>query len=271
MRIFCCVLMLLVSFFIISVSVFAKEMNTVATKTGVSAAVQAAATLENPLDKIAALQNSFVVMELYTSQACVFCPKADAFIKDFITLDHVIALSCHVDYFDVKVGSLSLPECGKRQEMFESSLRQGPKFTPQLIINGEKSAVGYRQADVWRILDEAIATPVKAGTILPAQEKDGFDLTLPEVEAKNLDIKLLTFDRVKTVKVVDGGNKGKSMTYYNVVSSITNLGKWGGEAKNIDFSAVNTPERAGLVVFGQDSVSGKIFAAAQYNFPEIAK
>lgn len=225
----------------------------------------------SPLEKIAALQDGFIVMELFTSQACVFCPKADVFMKDFTVPEHVIALSCHVDYFNVKVGSLSLPECGQRQEMFESSLHQGPKFTPQMVINGTKSVVGYRQADVWRALDQAIIEPAKVGIILPVPHGDEFDLTLPEVNSKSLNLIAMTFDSIKTVKITDGTNKGKTLTYYNTVMSVSDLGSWSGEAKTIHFSAENTVGRSGIVVLGQDRTTGAILVAAKYSFPTSAK
>ena len=45
------------------------------------------------------------VIELFSSQACMFCPKADALLDVLALKDNVIALACHVDYFDLREGS----------------------------------------------------------------------------------------------------------------------------------------------------------------------
>lgn len=222
----------------------------------------------SPLERIEALSKNMIVIELFTSQACVFCPKADEFIKDFEGLNNIIALSCHIDYFDVKAGSLSLPECSQRQEAYEADLRQGPKYTPQMVIDGATNIVGYRRADVWRALDEhAAAAPLRA-TILPVEATtDAYDLTLPEVAVKDLELTLFIYERPKEVTVADGGNKGKKFTYYNTVSAIKPIGNWAGDLKTIRLDIKYERQNAGFAILAQDKTSGKIVAAGKYSFP----
>lgn len=222
----------------------------------------------SPLEKIDAMDGELVVIELFSSQACVFCPQADAFMAEFTDKKNIIALSCHIDYFDVRSGSLSLPACSRRQEAYEAALREGPKYTPQMVINGQKNVVGYRYPDVWKALEEAAVQSPKAGAITPAQDGAGYDLALPDLAGgKEAELFLISFDKSKSVQVQDGGNKGKFVTYHNVVSSVKPLGEWSGNIKTIRFDFERKPAHAGITVIAQDKNSAQIIAAAKYIFP----
>lgn len=223
--------------------------------------------LVDPLEKIAGLTNSVVVMELYTSQACVFCPKADTFMQQFALAPNVISFSCHVDYFDVKTGSLSIPACSKRQEFYESILKEGPKFTPQMMINGTHSLVGYRHADVWKKLDLASATPVKMLNIVSSGKQGVFEVNMPEFIHGEYNISLIEYVSEKSVKVAEGANRGKTIKYVHVVKAITDMGAWNGEEKVFPFTQSALSAGQGFAVLAQDLKTGKIVAAAQYKNP----
>ena len=97
-----------------------------------------------------------VVLELFSTQACTFCPRADALMADLVDHPSLIALSCHVDYFDVEVGSRALPVCSSRQISYEGAMKHGPKYTPQMVFNGRLNAIGYREHDVAAMLEVPI-------------------------------------------------------------------------------------------------------------------
>lgn len=224
----------------------------------------------DPLQKIAEFKDFVVVMELYSSQACVFCPKADAFMQQFTTAANVISFSCHVDYFDVKVGALSIPACSKRQEFYESVLREGPKFTPQMMINGIHSVVGYRHADVWKKLDLSLAQPPVSALQIVMTKVDGeYEMILPEVQHGEYSISLIEYNKEIKIKVAEGGNRGKNITYFNVVRSITEIGSWVGEKKIVSFDVKTPQEPSGFAIIVQNLKSGKIVAAGKYAFPKI--
>lgn len=212
--------------------------------------------------------NSLVVVELFSSQACVFCPKADALLGELSDREDVLALSCHVDYFDVKTGSLSHPFCSARQIGYESTLRAGPKYTPQMVIDGRYDAVGYRRDDVMTAIQRARKTQE---LVIPVVQKETgrqtFTLTLPEMQMpadSSYKIYLLDFDYPHKVKVAEGGNKDKSLTYYNIVSNVGILGNWSGESKTLRFDPKMTDNTAGFAILINDQKSGYIIGAAQY-------
>lgn len=216
-----------------------------------------------------------VVVELFSSQACSFCPKADALLGALANSPDVIALSCHVDYFDVKTGSLSHPFCSARQIEYESTLRAGPKYTPQMVINGQYDVVGYRRADVLTAIRRAWKERVLATPDLQITDKGEFLLSLaalgerPEA-AEAYQILLLVFDAPHTVTVAEGANAGKSIVYTNVVRHVGLLGPWDGGAKSLRFDPKMTEGALGFAVLVRRSADGQIMAAAQYTKPAPA-
>lgn len=213
-----------------------------------------------------------VVVELFSSQACVFCPKADALLGELAQQENLIALDCHVDYFDVKTGALSIPFCSSRHAFYEGVLRAGPKYTPQMVIDGRYDAVGYRRADVLRVLEKAAQDKILAVRIAPVADSGGlFELSLPLLAARPTDdgglkIWLLVFDKPHDVKVAEGGNSGKEMVYAHIVSNAGMLGNWDGTTKTMRFDPKAGVESAGFSVLAQDMKTGRILAAGQYNF-----
>lgn len=213
--------------------------------------------------------NNLVVVELFSSQACVFCPKADALLGELTAAPGVLALSCHVDYFDVKTGSLSHPFCSGRQVSYESTLRAGPKYTPQMVIDGRYDAVGYRRQDVLTAITRARKTqPLLELSI--EQDGQGFKLNLPDAQnaaQTSYKIYLLNFDRPHVVSVAEGGNKGKSLTYYNIVSNVGVLGDWTGETQTLRFDPKMKEGMAGFAVLINDQKTGYIVGASRYLLP----
>lgn len=214
-----------------------------------------------------------VIVELFSSQACVFCPKADQFLGELAQQENLIALDCHVDYFDVKLGALSIPFCSSRQASYETVLRAGPKYTPQMVINGRYDVVGYRKADVLRALEKAAQDKLQTVQILKSGSGELFDAVfadLPlssEAALQELKIWLLVYDTPHHIKVAEGGNGGKEMTYTNIVSSAGYLGVWNGKAKHLRFDAKLREDSKGFAILAQDQTTGEIFAAGQYKIP----
>lgn len=203
------------------------------------------------------------VLELFSTQACTFCPKADALMKQLTEIENLIALSCHVDYFDVTVGSLSQPICSTRQIAYENSLDSGPKYTPQMIVNGRYDAIGYMTGELNAAFEKAEIYPLHAVSVL--RREDGlFDLALPDLEIKEYKIWLLVFDQPKNIIVQDGANRGKEMVYYNIVSNAGFLGNWNGAAKTVKFDAKLNAQSKGFAVLVHDADSEHIVAAEQY-------
>lgn len=205
-----------------------------------------------------------VVVELFSSQACAFCPKADAIMEDMASMDNVIALTCHVDYFDVKKGALSQPFCTDRQTDYVKLFGSGTHYTPQMVVNGHMDVIGYETEKISAALLEARAEQVLPLNIIPVAQ-GAYQFSLPErnLSGSNVRLWLAVIDKPHTLTVAEGANKGKQMTYTNIVSELEDLGAWDGKPLSRAIAPVMEGSAQGFAVVAQDMVSGEIIAAGQ--------
>ena len=209
-----------------------------------------------------ALVKGFYVLELFSSQACTFCPKADELIKAYIDQPYMIALSCHVDYYDVIDGALSLPICSARQNKYELSLDIGPKYIPQIVVNGQYNATGYLTHEIAAAFKQARPEPITPITVERLGKKL-YQAKLPDREEGKYHVWLYVYEKPKTVKVKDGGNIGKTLTYYNLVSKAGFLGVWNGAAKDLKFDAKMGDDAKGFAIMVQDPFTNQIILATK--------
>jgi len=209
-----------------------------------------------------------VVVELFTSQGCNSCPPADAILGELANSDGVIALALHVDYWDY-LGwrdSFALPGHVKRQKAYRASLGTRAIYTPQIMIDGATDVVGNREDEIQKAIRAAQATPNPAhvgfddmnGRMI-ARVAPNEDQAAP---SKPAAVWMVTYAEPQTVAIQRGENAGRTITYYNVVTSWVKMGEWRGEATNYD---APMPEgAAGAVVLVQEGKAGPILGAAEY-------
>ena len=84
-------------------------------------------------------------------------------------------------------------------------------------------------------------------------------------EPKEATIWLAVVQRSAQVAVKGGENRGKTLTYYNVVRELTPVGIWNGRPATIRLSraAVMRPEAEDLIVLIQEASTGPIIGAAR--------
>lgn len=232
----------------------------------------AAAPVATVETEAVAPDGELLVVELFSSQACVFCPKADALLSELILRPDVIGLACHVDYFDVRSGSLSRPFCTSRQSWYMQVLGAGPNYTPQMVINGYRDMVGYKAEDVRHTLQKAQEAkgPVRL-EIVAAGIADSFTLSWPALMAVNLPepatIWLAVFDKPHNLIVAEGRNKGTPMRYENIISRQQDLGAWSPAVENQTIEIKLESGDKGFAVLIQGQQSGHLYAAGQYIAP----
>lgn len=236
---------------------------------GAPIAAPVAAVTEEALPADAlVLSNGPVVIELFSSQACVFCPRADRLLLDLARQEHVIALACHVDYFDVRTGSLSQPFCSERQSWYMRALHAGPNYTPQMVVQGVHDVVGYEVPDLTDALRLAAASvPPEIAISYDAAAKR-YNLALPaRKEDRNFRLTLFVYDNDRDVIVSEGRNKGQKMKYAAIVSALQDLGTWNAMADDVmQIEVARKDGQQGFVVLAQDEKTGEIGAAGKYVF-----
>lgn len=90
------------------------------------------------------------VVELFTSQGCAYCPRADQWLAAIARAPDVVAVSLPVDYWDY-IGwrdTLASPAFTARQKAYAAAHGEANVYTPQVIVNGLAGAAGGDRAEI---------------------------------------------------------------------------------------------------------------------------
>ena len=200
-----------------------------------------------------------VVIELFSSQGCPACPPADAYMKDLLESEGVIALSCHVDYFPVKNDALGKLFCTKRQSVYMHLIGRKSLYTPQMIVHGHMDVIGYEKEKVSASIVKGRAEQARDIRI-HSKGQGVYEFALaPKQLKQGADLWLAVYRKPVTVK-----RRGKSITYYNTVSHFLPLGTWNGSAINRAVFPLVASDSAGFAVVAQDLSNGHVIAAGNY-------
>ena len=178
------------------------------------------------------------VVELFTSQGCSSCPPADELLVEYSRQPDIVALSLPVNYWDYLGWKDTLAHVAftERQKAYAHSRSDRQVFTPQMIVNGKKSSIGSDRAQV----EKAIQYTTKGRKALPVnvvvnEQNDTVTITVeetPDTTQREAEIWILPVLRSQTVPIERGENRGKTITYANVVRGLNRVGDWrGGSAR----------------------------------------
>ncbi len=200
-----------------------------------------------------------VVVELFSSQNCPACPPADEYMSDLARSSGVIALSCHVDYFGKTSANLGKPFCTERQSRYIKQIGRKSHFTPQMMINGHMSEIGYETSNVAAAIVKGRSERVREIKIIP-QENGVFNFTMPPSSVGSAaEIWMAVYQKPKTIS-----ERGKSVVYSNVVKHYLSLGVWKGGAMLQSVYPLIDTQSAGFAIVAQEARTGKILAAGNY-------
>ncbi len=167
-----------------------------------------------------------VVVELFSSQSCGNCPTANRNVGTLARRDDIIAMTYPVGYWDY-LGwddTFAKPEFTERQKDYNRSMGYRGPYTPQVVFGGRLHSSGVKLETIEEGLEKRDHTPYPArvrfgpGRAFVAGEYDG--------EASVMLVRVKPGYTRVTPK--SGENQGKPMAYYNLVTSIEELGKWTG-------------------------------------------
>jgi hypothetical protein len=175
------------------------------------------------------------VIELFTSQGCSSCPPADKLLGELRNDPSLITLSLPIDYWDYLgwKDTLAVPAHTARQKAY--SLIRGDRevYTPQVVVNGVAQALGSDRGEI----DKAVEQNRQSATALsiPVQVSIANDRITVAVPGGNgggaADVWLCPLSRSVTVPVGRGENRGRTLTYTNVVRRWVKLGTWSGKSE----------------------------------------
>ncbi|WP_374378364.1 DUF1223 domain-containing protein [Dongia sp.] len=203
-----------------------------------------------------------VVVELFTSQGCSSCPPADANLIRLSDRPDVIALSFGVTYWNY-LGwddTFAREEFTQRQLSYERPLGRAGAFTPQMVINGHRDAIGHDLQEIEGLIADAAAAPSNG----PSLQFDGTGLSLSGgvAPAKAADIWLVTYERgVKEIPVARGENRRRILEIAHAVRSLTRIGTWTGEDAQVTLPSLTEGLDSAILV--QAGNGGPIIAAVR--------
>lgn len=200
-----------------------------------------------------------VLVELFSSENCPACPEADEYLATLTQSKGVIALSCHVDYFGRTRANLGKEFCTKRQTKYIKQIGRKSHFTPQMMINGHISEIGYETQNVAAAIVRGRSERVAVVKIVPNTE-GVYDFQLPKTALSGTaNLWIAVYQKPKLVR-----GHGKPMTYMNVVKHFIPLGIWQGGAMTRPVYPILDSHAAGFAIVAQDPQSGKVVAAGDY-------
>ena len=219
------------------------------------------------------------VVELFTSQGCSSCPRADAAFADIANSEDVVTISYHIDYWNYLgwQDTLGSRENTDRQYAYAKSLGNNNVFTPQIVLNGLQDAKSTNpqviRANLRKLMEsgQGVSIPVDAD-VTPEE----MTITIGAGPGK-ADVVIAYFKKMTSVEISRGENVGKKITYRNAVTKLETVGMWDGKAMTIKLPASLISKRSqdGCAVLLQahdgEGNPGRIFGAAMmeyYDTPE---
>jgi hypothetical protein len=169
------------------------------------------------------------VLELFTSQGCSSCPPADRLVGQFANDPSVVALSVPIDYWDY-LGwrdTLANPAHSARQRAYARARGDGQVYTPQIVVNGSADALGSDQAAIERAIAQ---TDRKSGVMsLPvvlAASNGTLNISVSGADKATAaaEVWLCPLAKAVPVAIGRGENRGRTVTYHNVVRNWLKLG-----------------------------------------------
>jgi hypothetical protein len=208
------------------------------------------------------------VIELFTSQGCSSCPPADRLAAELVDDEQLIVLSLPVDYWDY-LGwhdTLALHSHTDRQKAYAAVRGDRQVYTPQVVIDGTAQCVGSERGTIERTVAELkgkLALPVRI-----ERKGESLEIDIGVGGGTPAAVWLLAVVRSKTVAIGRGENRGKTITYSNVVRAWQRLGAWTGGAVHyaVPIAGITDPEVDHVVVLvqaGSAGTPGPIHGAAK--------
>nr|WP_232372800.1 DUF1223 domain-containing protein [Acuticoccus mangrovi] len=229
------------------------------------------AVLASPLPAFA--EQPRAVLELFTSQGCASCPAADALLGELAQRDGILAVTMPVKLWDFLgwADTLASDVLTKRQIAYSVARGDRDVYTPQMVVNGADDVLGSDMAAIRGTMDRVAAEPLPVpidlainGDVLTINVATPAEGT--EVE-KKATLWLMVVEEEVRVPVDAGENRGRRLTYHNVVRSMRPIGMWKGKPMTFDLPLADVEKMtaAGCAVIAQVDTfkgPGRIIGAA---------
>ena len=214
------------------------------------------------------------VIELFTSQGCSSCPPADRLMAKLAADPSDIVLSYSVDYWDY-IGwkdTFASPDFTARQKAYALARGDGHVYTPQVIVDGLRHAVGSDIGEIDTAIKLCRGEKGAMSVPLSVHHENGRLIVdvgdAPEEAGKWGALWLVHVAKSKIVKIGRGENAGRTITYTNVVRGVDKVGNWTGQPARYEIQeeSLKTPDADSYVLLlqaGMPAKPGAILAASK--------
>lgn len=210
------------------------------------------------------------LIELFTSQGCSSCPPADKLLGEFSKDSSLVALSLPINYWDYLgwKDTLALPGHAARQRAYAHGRGDREVYTPQVVVNGLLHALGSDKAAIEQAITKSRSDPETLSVpVRMSLSGDKITVSVPAgPERAKGDVWFCGVLRVAPVTIGRGENRGRTVTYHNVVRGWQKLGEWTGSAGAWTISLADLKrgvnEAAVIVQESHDGDPGRVLGAA---------
>ena len=201
------------------------------------------------------------VVELFTSQGCSSCPPADRIIGELAKDPSVIALSLPIDYWDYLGWKDTLADSrfSARQKAYSNMRGEREVYTPQVVVNGSAHVIGSDRARIESAIEETkkadavMSVPISM-TLAGKQINISVAASGKGAAMAHGEVWICSISKAVPIAIGRGENRGREITYHNVVRNLLKVGDWNGSSGSWTVPLENI-SREGVdaaVVFVQD-------------------
>ena len=206
-----------------------------------------------------------VVVELFTSQGCEECLRANAVVGGLAERPDVLPLTLPVDYWDYLgwEDTFARPEFATRQKAYGRVLKLRGLQTPLAVVDGQVSASGLERGKLVSIIRARHASERGRPTARFLSGGERAAVSAGRLPAGGAEVWLVRYDpKVVRVPVTRGPNKGRTVPHRNVVREMVRLGAWTGRARSYDLPESEAPDGLRSALLVQAVADREILAAA---------
>ena len=204
------------------------------------------------------------VVELFTSQGCSSCPPADKIIGELAKDPNVIALSMPIDYWDYLGWKDTLADSrfSARQKAYSKMRGDRDVYTPQVVVNGTVHVIGSDREGI----DDAIKDTAKSDGVMSVPvtmtlsgKQINVSVAASKAAAAQGEIWICSVSKAIPISIGRGENRGREVTYYNVVRNLLKVGDWNGSSGSwtVPLENISRDGVDAAVVYVQDGRSDK--------------
>jgi hypothetical protein len=176
------------------------------------------------------------VIELFTSQGCSSCPAADKLLGELAGDPSLVPISVPIDYWDYLGWKDTLADArfSARQKAYSHVRGDRDVYTPQVVVNGSAKVIGSDRAGIeTAIKDTEKATGVMSVPVTMALSGKQINVSVAASKAPSVahgEVWICSISKAVPISIGRGENRGKEITYHNVVRNLLKVGDWNGSS-----------------------------------------